>query len=95
MSGVPYTFLMNTKLPISNVVTPALTVWKSLAFFTSTNDVAILSISKPLTYALPGLILSASKSLDAGKAPSVALPAVYAPILVLPLYICVTDSFIS
>ena len=52
-SGVPYTFVMLTKLPTSNVDTPALTVSKVLDLFKSSTVGAIFSISNPLTNALP------------------------------------------
>ena len=55
ISGVPYIFVIFAKLPTSKVDTPAITVAKSLALFTSLIVGAIFSISKPLTYALPGL----------------------------------------
>jgi hypothetical protein len=47
MSGVPYTFVIYAKLPISKVVTPALTVLKSLDLLISFNVVPSFSISKP------------------------------------------------
>ena len=74
MSGVPYTLVTLVKLPISNVVTPALTVAKSLALFKSFNVVPIFSISKPWTYALPGLIETESNDSDAVFPSSVVVP---------------------
>jgi len=62
MSGVPYKFVIRTKLPNSKLVTPALIVVKSLAFFKSLNVVPNFSNSYPLTYALPAEQDSASKS---------------------------------
>ena len=53
-SGEPYTLLTYTKLPISNLVLELFCVSNDLALFTSTKLVPIVSISKPLTYALPG-----------------------------------------
>ena len=45
ISGVLYRFVIFEKLPTSNVVTPALTVLKSLALFTSINVLETFSIS--------------------------------------------------
>ena len=53
-SGAPNTFVTFTKLPTLNLVAKAFCVSKSLAFSTSTKVVPIVSISYPLTYALPG-----------------------------------------
>jgi hypothetical protein len=47
MSGLPYRFVIYAKLPTSKVVTPALTVLKSLDLLISFNVVPIFSISKP------------------------------------------------
>ena len=53
-------FVTFTKLPTSNLVGKAFCVSKSLALSTSIKVVDIFSISKPLTYALPGEIPTAS-----------------------------------
>ena len=84
MSGVPYTLVTLRKLPTLNVVTPALTVAKSLALFISLSVVPICSISKPWTYALPGWIASESKHSDASAPSSVLVPTSYEPVFVVP-----------
>ena len=84
MSGVPYTLVILRKLPTLNVVTPALTVLKSLALFISFSVVPIFSISKPWTYALPGWIAKESKDSDAVFPSSVIPPIAYEPVFVVP-----------
>mgnify|MGYP003647379868 CR=1 FL=1 len=49
ISGVPKTFVILTKLPVSKTEMPALTVCTSLGLIISLYVVAIFSISKPFT----------------------------------------------
>ena len=64
MYGVPSTLLTTNLLPISNGTVVFLTSRISLGLSTSIIVVEVFSISKPLTYALPGETFSASKSSD-------------------------------
>ena len=95
MSGVLYRFVIFVKLPISKVVTPALIVLKSLALFKSLNVFVIFSISKPLTYALPGEHASASKESDAVFSSLVVAPVVYTPANLSFWTVCVVPSLTS
>ena len=95
MSGVPYKFVIRTKLPNSKLVTPALIVVTSLAFFKSLNVVPNFSNSYPLTYALPEEQDSASKSSDAVPPSSVSLPLVYTPVNFTPCTVFDILSLVS
>ena len=85
--------MINAKFPISKVETPAFTVSKSLALLISLIVGAIFSISKPLTYALPGLTCNANKLELAVLPSSVVLPLVKTPTKFSFLTDVVTDSF--
>ena len=85
--------MINAKFPTSKVETPAFTVSKSLALLISLIVGEIFSISKPLTYALPGLTCNANKLELAVLPSSVVLPLVKTPVNSLFLTDVVTDSF--
>ena len=72
--------MINAKFPTSKVETPAFTVSKSLALVISLIVGAIFSISKPPTYALPGLTCRANKLELAVFPSSVDAPAVNTPV---------------
>ena len=95
MSGVLYKFVIRTKLPNSKLVTPALIVVKSLAFFKSLNVVPSFSNSYPLMYALPAEHDRASKSSAAVPPSSVVLPLVYTPVKFLPSTVLLILSLAS
>ena len=73
-------FVISAKLPVSKTVMSAFLVSKSRALLISLMVGTFFSISKPLTYALAGEILIASKSELAILPSSVVAPTANLPV---------------
>ena len=77
---------------MSKVVTPALIVAKFLGLVMSLIDCRFVSISNPLTYALPVETTNDNKDSLAVLPSSVVSPSVYVPWKISPATLVSTDS---